>query len=89
MAVYGVLDRQPGEAEAVLVRDRLDARPRPDKDRCDKPHPRRVDCALQRTVVARMGDRRRRRRSRLAPCEQPLKFLVFSCHSCSPMFGSG
>jgi hypothetical protein len=62
MAVYGILDRQPGEVEAVLVRDRLDARPRPDKDRRDEPHLRRVDCALKRTVVARMGDRRRHRR---------------------------
>ena len=56
--------------------DRLDARARPDQDRRDQAELRRFDRASQRAFVARMRDRRRRRRQRLAEIEQPLVFLV-------------
>ena len=67
-----------------LLRDRLDARARPDQDRRDQAEPGRVDGAAQRALVAGMRDRGGRRRQRL---QRSISRWYFSCAR-SMVFGS-
>ena len=64
------------DVDAVFLGHGLDARLRADQDRRDQSESRRVDRAVQRTLVARMRDGGRGRRQRLAEIQQP---LVLSC----------
>jgi hypothetical protein len=53
--MLGIHDRDAADVDPVLLRDRLDARPRPYENRRDETDFGRIDDPTQRALVAWMG----------------------------------